>query len=314
LTFAIFFTLLTIASAVIPLSPYIWVLYLCAFTIGLGSAVYGSTTTVWTVELGRGTTVPIVQIFELSFGIGSILSTLALKPYLIGEPAVTPTPVSDTVLVLKESDVIDRRSRLMTPTLLIGSCIIVIPIALFVMYFLKPYKEPKLKDEDIYDDNNNTTDEVMDKSSDNGIQLVPKKLFNRKDTPRKTMRLLFALEFALYLVFETTFNKFSVTYFQYSPLKLSAEKATEVYTVAMSVYTAGLVLNILYPYKFQIKNIICVHYILVIVGALLLIPGRTSVPIMWTAMVIMYMGFSAMYSGIIAITEQFVDMTNQLST
>ncbi|CAG2178395.1 unnamed protein product, partial [Oppiella nova] len=241
ITFAIFFTFLTIASAVIPLSPYIWVLYLCAFTIGLGAAVYGSATTVWTVELGRGSKVPIVQVFELSFGIGAILSTMALKPYLIGEPSQTKSlkVYSDNELVLDVNDVTERRSRLMYPTMLIGACIITIPIALFIMYFLKPYKEPKVKGEDNTDTEVETQDTHYDNNNNNN-DVISKKLFNRKETPRKTMRLLFALEFAFYLVFETTFNKFSVTYFQYSPLKLTAEKATELYTVAMSVYTAGL--------------------------------------------------------------------------
>ena len=129
--------------------------------------------------------------------------------------------------------------------------LIAVPIALFIMYFLKPYKEPKVKGEDNTDTEVETQDTHYD-NNNNNYDVISKKLFNRKETPRKTMRLLFALEFAFYLVFETTFNKFSVTYFQYSPLKLTAEKATEIYTVAMSVYTAGLVLNILYPYRYTI--------------------------------------------------------------
>ena len=133
--FAAFLTLLTVASAVIPLSTYIWVLYICAFCIGVGNSVFSCTVNVWTIELWRGTRFPIIQVHEVAFGIGSILATQTLKPYLIGElPDESPAPSSNyslasglsaEVLVIDETAVIDRRSRLMIPTLMIGACIII---------------------------------------------------------------------------------------------------------------------------------------------------------------------------------------------
>ncbi|XP_054162128.1 uncharacterized protein LOC128960082 [Oppia nitens] len=318
LVMSIFFTLLTIASAVIPLVPHLYVLYLCAFAIGISSSVFVCAVSMWIIELGRGGKVPIVQIFELSFGIGSILSTVALKPYLIGETSTSPTHTKSNQtfydfnrneeLVIDEEVVIDRRSRLMKPTLIIGSCIIIIPISLLAMYVMRPYKEPKEKGSDDDNDNNNINERTGMSTATTDI-----KLFDRKETPRKTIRLLFALFYAMYLIYETVFMKFAVTYFQYSPLKLSAERSAEIYSVAISVYTAGLGLNILYPYKFQIKTIISFHYVFLIGGSVMLIPARNSLSFLWCSTILTCMGFSAMYSGILSIAEQYLDMTNRLS-
>ncbi|CAG2107489.1 unnamed protein product [Medioppia subpectinata] len=99
-----------------------------------------------------------MQLYEVCFGIGSILSTVALKPYLIGETdneVKNQTIYADNELVINVEDVIDRRSRLMIPTLIIGGCIITVPLALFVMHFIKPYEEPKEKcDENSSEDMN----------------------------------------------------------------------------------------------------------------------------------------------------------------
>ncbi|CAG2115833.1 unnamed protein product, partial [Medioppia subpectinata] len=308
LLLALFFTALTIASAVIPLSPYLWVLYICAFVIGIGSSVYAVFSTVWMIELWRDSRVPIIQMYEVCFGIGSVISTAAMKPYLIGETsAQNQTTYSDTELIIDVNDVIDRRSRLMIPTLIIGGCIITVPLALFIMHFIKPYKEPKVKNED------NSEDTTEDEKDNQNIK-INVKLFDRKETPRKTTRLLFALFFTFYIIFETIFLKFSQTYFQYSPLRLTAQKATEIYTVAITVYTVGLVLNIFYPIKFKIRTILASHYVIIIIGAILLIPARTSVTTLWAASVTMCLGFSGMFAGIYAFTEQHMNFTTKLNS
>ena len=95
--------------------------------MGIGSCVFGCFAPVWLVELWRGSKVPIIQIFELFYGIGAILSTIALKPYITGEmdsEVKNRTIYSDNELVIDVNDLVDRRARLMIPTLLIGGCII----------------------------------------------------------------------------------------------------------------------------------------------------------------------------------------------
>ncbi|CAG2167495.1 unnamed protein product, partial [Oppiella nova] len=271
-----------VAAAVIPLSTYLWVLFICAFVIGFSSSVFVSCIYVWGIELWRDSKVPIVQILELMFGIGSVLSTVALKPFIIGETH-NQTIVSTDELIIDVNDVIDRRNRLMFPTLLIGASIIT----------------------------RNSDNSDIQTTHEDSTSTV--KLFDRSGTPKKTIRLLFALFFSLYLVYENVYMKFAVPYFQYSPLRLSADKAAEVYSVSATVYSVGLVLNIFYPYKFQMRTIIAAHYILAIIGTLLLIPGQWSMGCLWAASIVMNLGFSAMYAGIVTMAEQYFDMTSKLS-
>ena len=95
----------------------------------------------WLIELWRGSKVPIIQIYELSFGIGAILSTIALKPYITGElesEIKNHTIYSDNELAI---DVNDRKSRLMIPTLLIGGCIITGEYRIIFIVFYHEYSQ-----------------------------------------------------------------------------------------------------------------------------------------------------------------------------
>ncbi|XP_054162131.1 uncharacterized protein LOC128960085 [Oppia nitens] len=312
LTMSVLFALLTIASASIPLVPQLWILYVCAFTIGVGSTVYASSSIVWCLELWRDTKLPILQILELAYGIGSALCNVSLKPYLIGEPShldnstAGSLPYNDNEeLVIDLNQVYERRKRLMFPTLLIGGCIIIVPITVFTMYFLRPYKAPKEKSED--------TDTADDDVVDNKTE-VSVKLFDRKDMPKKTSRLLFTAFFGFYAIYEIVFMKFAITYLQYSPLKLTAGAAAQMQSVSTAVFAVGLALNIYYQYKFNLNYVMACHYLLMITGTVLLIPGQHNPTYQWASAVIMPLGQSAMYGGIMAWTEQYMDFTNSMSS
>ncbi|CAG2103427.1 unnamed protein product [Medioppia subpectinata] len=322
LTMALTFILMTVASAVIPLYPNLWVLYLGAFMIGIGSSCYVAASTVWIIELWRGRPIPILQIFEFWFGIGEILTTVALKPYVVGETTATinqtyaqhvgPKQTMLNSQYYSETVVVNRRARLMIPTLVIGASILAIPISLVVLYFVRPYKTPTnmVKEDASSVDNNNKHDN--NNVSNESQHMV--KLFDRKDTPRRLARLCFALWFSIHLSFEMVFLKFCVAYFQYSPLHVPVETGTQILSTGVTVYTVGLALNIFYVYKFNLNYVLAVHYLCVIVGTILLVPAQHSLPCLWAASIMLLYGFSAMFAGIVTFTERYLNMTNQLST
>ncbi|CAG2112438.1 unnamed protein product, partial [Medioppia subpectinata] len=322
LTMALTFILMTVASAVIPLYPNLWVLYLGAFMIGIGSSCYVAASTVWIIELWRGRPIPILQIFEFWFGIGEILTTVALKPYVVGETTATinqtyaghvePKQTMLNSQYYSETVVVNRRARLMIPTLVIGASILAIPISLVVLYFVRPYKTPTnvIKGDESSVDNNNKHDN--NNVSNESQHMV--KLFDRKDTPRRLARLCFALWFSIHLSFEMVFLKFCVAYFQYSPLHVPVETGTQILSTGVTVYTVGLALNIFYVYKFNLNYVLALHYLCVIVGAILLVPAQHSLPCLWAASIMLLYGFSAMFAGIVTFTERYLNMTNQLST
>ena len=141
-----------------------------------------------------------------------------------------------------------------------------------------------------------------------------KKLFDRPETPQKTIRVLFAFWYTFYVIFETVFLKFAVTYFQYCPQKLSAQKSAEIFSICMAVYSAFRGINILIAIKVKIVYMISYHYIIITVGVILLFIGQNNITVLWTAGIIMSWGFSAMFAGIYTFTGQQLTLTDRLNT
>ena len=97
------------------------------------------------------------------------------------------------------------------------------------MYFWRPYKNiDEIK-----------TDEKTPPIVSESQNAAKVKLFDRKDTPRRAIRLLFAVWFAVYLAFEMVFMKYCVAYFQYSPLNVPVETGTQILSIGVTVYTVG---------------------------------------------------------------------------
>ena len=290
LVVAIIFIVLAITCAVIPLLPNLWLLYVCAFMGGVCSSVISCAYTVWMIEMWKSKSGNVLQIAEFGFGIGSILAPVIMKPYLVGEVGTGTANsdsfysshvnehhmfVRDVAHVSEDVSDIDRRGRLMWPTLITGACIlpgernqtyfshnlinsVAVPIASIVMYFIRPYKPPTEKSE-LSDNNNASIEEV--------------KLFDRPDTPRKSIRILCALWYSFYVIFETVFLKFAVTYFQYCPLQLKAQKAAELFSICTAVFTAVRGLNVFVALKVKMIYMIYYNYAILMVGMVLLAFG-----------------------------------------
>jgi len=121
--------LLSISSFIIPYSPNLWTLYICAYVKGFGLGVWSSVVNVWLMEIWQKNSAPILQLLQFMFGIGTLLSSLVAKPYVTGEhnnlnqtEYSTSSPVISTTAnsTIVEED-IDRRSKLKIPYLICGS-------------------------------------------------------------------------------------------------------------------------------------------------------------------------------------------------
>ena len=167
------------------------------------------------------------------------------------------------------------------------------------MFFIKPYKTSEEKTKQLKED------------------LSPEeeiKLFDRPETPRKTIRVLFAIWFTLYIIFETVFLKFAVTWFQYCPLKLPAQEAAQMFAISSIVYTISRGLNVLIGLKLSIFSMLTYHYFILIVGTFLLFLGQNILSILWVSSILICWGFSAMFAGIYTFIGQNLTMTDKLNT
>ena len=165
-----------------------------------------------------------------------------------------------------------------------------------MLYYIKPYKAPA---------------EETDPTEEASKEI---KLFDRPETPRRNIRLLCALWYSTYLVFENMFLKFAVTYMQYSPGRLSAPDAAEIYSVATSVFTAFSGINILITMKVRTINILYYSNAILIVGMVMLVFAHYSIILLWMSSVVLCAGFASMYASIYAYTGELMTFTDNLST
>lgn len=119
LVMALFFIVICCLSAVTPLLEKLWMLYFFALLFGIGSSITVSGYIVWTIDLWKEKSAPVLQTNSLGFGIGSVLCTTIIGPYLTGD--VRP---SDTVIHSNGNNVshllpIERRDKLVYPSIIL---------------------------------------------------------------------------------------------------------------------------------------------------------------------------------------------------
>ena len=146
------YVMLTIASAVLPMVTNLWLLYLCGFLFGFGGSAYVSGQVVWLMDMWGSSARPFLQLSDFCFAVGSLLSTIIIKPYLVGDLSTdvltngTSSFNQDYKTFGEGNDPndIDRRSRLIWPVLIIGLCILsgkflFQTISLILINFIRDY-------------------------------------------------------------------------------------------------------------------------------------------------------------------------------
>lgn len=117
---------MSLSIGYIPYSPDLTVLFALTLLMGLGSAIVNIVANVWLTELWQFDCAPILQIPGFTFGIGTVLSPVLLKPYLLDEPknstsnytAIGSSPMPSTTFVSYDPHLEnDRRELLKTPFL-----------------------------------------------------------------------------------------------------------------------------------------------------------------------------------------------------
>ena len=169
-----------------------------------------------------------------------------------------------------------------------------VPISSLIAYYMSPYKP--------------TTD--VTNLNDNQSHV---KLFDRKDSPCKTMRLLFALWYASHFVFENMYLKFAVTYMQYSPQQLSASKSAEIFSIATAVFTTFCGINIFLTLRIKMIKIMYCAYGAMTLGVVLLMFNQYSIIILWMSNVVICAGLAPMYAAVYAFTGEYLTFTDHVS-
>ncbi|XP_054161685.1 uncharacterized protein LOC128959707 [Oppia nitens] len=308
------FIMMSALYACMPLLTSLWQLYLIAFLFGVGSSINVSAYIVWTIEMWQHRSAPILQLNALGFGLGSNIAAAVMSSYTTGaiEQGKLPVPV----------DV--RRDRLTMPSIYLCAILAIVPIGSLIVYIIKPYKVPdkssKVLDNNDIDsssnnnnDNNNRVEESHTKQQHKQQKPENLKLFDDPRSPRILIRVLFTLWFGAYVLLETMFLYFAVTYYQYSPHRLTAPEAGHMFTIATIFYSGGRLVNIVLAMYLPINTVVCIHYTLVVAGIVLLIVGHWHLTVLWVASCVLMAGFSPLFAGSFSFNSQYLTVSNTIS-
>ncbi|CAG2169523.1 unnamed protein product, partial [Oppiella nova] len=304
LTAAIFLAFMGVCTALTPLSPELWTLYTYAFFVGLGAGVWNGICNVWMIEIWGHRSAPLLQLLHCGFGVGNIISPLILKSHLIGEIHRNSSTGSQSIGdytnetdVLVESSV-DRRAGLIIPFQINAFIQILSPVALVVMFIWKRY-EPQHYIQ--HADFKLATDDMPEL-----------KMFDREGFPRQRAILLFCVWLSVYLVSETTILSFGATYFQYCPLKLTAQESAQLLSTVAMAFTAGRGLSALLALRFKPQQMIGYHFAILIIATITLYVGQYNLTVLWVSTIMAGLGFSAMFPAMFAYLGQYLSITNPI--
>ncbi|CAG2105011.1 unnamed protein product [Medioppia subpectinata] len=284
LTAIVFLTLMTVGSALTPLSPDLWSLYACAFAIGMGAAVWNTMANVWLIEMWANHSSPLLQLLHCGFGAGTIISPLILKSHLVGETRYHGTVDNSTVSNYTmdgnysqglEKEFNERRLGLVIPFQINAAIQILSPIAMLIMFVFKRYEPPPSP--------LSSAPAVLDTNDNNVTKPVPPsgKLLDRSGVwPRRWSIALFCVWLSAYCVAENTLMGFGATYFQFCPLRLTAQEAAQLLSTAAIAFTAGRGLSVLTAIYFKPQQMIGYHFVLLMISVVALYAGQYNLNVL----------------------------------
>ena len=156
------------------------------------------------------------------------------------------------------------------------------------MFFIKPYKiadttENEQKDPQEVQEIQNSCKIFDDTRVENKIRIL--------------MRIILAFWFTFYVLSETMFLKFAITYYQYCPHQLTAEEAARLFSYSTISYSVFRFLNVFASMKLTINTIIKIHYVVLVVGMILMIVAHFNYIALWVSGPIIMWGFAPMFAG-----------------
>ncbi|CAG2109152.1 unnamed protein product [Medioppia subpectinata] len=339
LSLTILTIILAVFSALSPFCTNIWLLYASVFIASIGGGAWDSGNSVWTIELWKENSPPVLQLAQMMFGLGNILSPIIARDYLLGDMSnctdavdyslqVTglgrhyfnrhhpkhhphthrppPHHLTTTVapFVCPDDDPInysiDRRPRLKVPFLIAGGVTLIVPVIWIIMFAIKRYQVPKTRervDSRVADPTGKTVQKI---TTDKSPILMPAR------RTKIILIILVGMSLNSYSAMEQSFLNNSSTYYQYLPIRLSAQEAADVLSVMTSTYTVGRLISAFIASKLSAEVMLVYHSVIICVSMAILQFGQHSKAFIWAGNALIGFGYSAMWPSYIAFGEKYI--------
>jgi len=108
--------------------------------------------------------------------------------------------------------------------------------------------------------------------------------------------------------------QFSATYFQYIPLKLTAERSSILMSSMALTFTLGRMVNIFVSVYLRPQQVIAIHLSIVFTALFVLFFGQNSLIAVWIGAVIMSYGMSPIICSTYCFLAQYMDVKNRIGT
>ncbi|CAG2103982.1 unnamed protein product [Medioppia subpectinata] len=113
---------------------------------------------------------------------------------------------------------------------------------------------------------------------------------------------------------EVIYMQFSATYFQYIPLKLSAQTSATLMSSMALTFTMGRGISIFVAMRFRPQHIIAGHLLISFAGLAILYAGQRSLECLWAGSMIMSYGLSPIICSTYCFLAQYLDVKNRVGT
>ncbi|CAN8003189.1 unnamed protein product, partial [Ixodes pacificus] len=305
-------TILTMLMAfgtvlMIPISGTLPLALAMVFIGGLSFGAFDTGANVWTMRLWPENSNPALQVYHLSFGIGSLAAPLLGEPFLSTLASSSSEPLDatfdDTAYFLNNDSLhiwnqtqnaTSKESRIQY-AFGIASGFYLIPLVSMIALYLVDNSDFKLQQ--------TTPTEV---SSDKKEAV---------DNTRFTRVLLMLLwtYVCVYVALECTTGQMLTAYAVKCDLHLSKSSASHLTAVYFSSFAASRIMAAIVTLKVtSFQMLVVSHVILAVTATLLLIWGSSLEIVLWVCVSFLGVGKGPVYGAIVAWTASYMEMSNRM--
>lgn len=294
LTLAFLTALLAITIALVPYYGHVWLLFVCIVVNGLGGGSWDSSNNVWLVEMWTENNAPVMQSSQFFYGMGTIVGPMIVGPYVHGENNHTTGYVWSG----------EQRQKLLTfPFALVGLLQLIIPIVLFISYFVIRYHN-KPSDSHVHKLETADAREIL--HGDKSVPQPTKKVSNRR------MKILaMAIFLGAYDAAEIGYFFFAPTAFQYMEIKMEASETAKMSSILSGAYTFGRLFSAVVSLKLAPDYIIMYHFVIIAFAQVFLFLVRHNQTLIFVGTALLGFGFSAMWPAILGFTQRHLRLSNK---
>ncbi|XP_054161314.1 uncharacterized protein LOC128959395 [Oppia nitens] len=332
ITLSILIVLQGLGTIFQPWSTSLWHLYGCIFIYGVSVGAWNGSNNVILIEMWQNRSPSILQFSQFIYGMGTVLGPLLDRNFVLGEqicPGVYPEDClshfnSTDALNMTTDDVImfrnhwhkfrtvdtenagihenlctpeclayDRRPRLKMPLLIGGLLQMLGPAMYMIMYFLKPYK----------------------KSNDSNIEVIEteaQKQRYKEFVPKRTIIICVSLYLAFGIMSENMYMDFAPTFYQFCPLRLSANDASEMFSYVGMALTFGRGISVFIALYLKPQHMIAYQSVIVFVGYIFQYFSQHDYKLLLASSVVICFGYSSIFICLYSFVGQYTEVTDRI--